>query len=111
RGGMALLSICSDIGVETSRRQKVSGEAVGQRTRPAARVSPSAISSEAPAVSPATPRSISVFSSWRGRGRARPWQRYLRDLIAGLADVPLAHAVAAGAFGEVHMDVVLMIAV
>jgi hypothetical protein len=65
---MALLSICSDIGVDSS-------------------------------------------PSWRGRGRARPWQRYLRDLIAGLADFPLAHAVAAGAFGEIHMDVVLMIAV
>src|SRR5215831_7852403 len=107
---MALLSICSDIGVETSRRQKASREAVGQTHEArTARVSPSAILSEALAVSPATPGRF--FSSWPGRGRARPWHWYLRDLIAGLADFPLAHAVAAGAFGEIHMDVVLMIAV
>jgi hypothetical protein len=35
----------------------------------------------------------------------------LRGLIAGLADLPLAHAVAAHAFGQIHMYVVLVIAV
>jgi hypothetical protein len=35
----------------------------------------------------------------------------LRGLIAGFADLPLAHAVAARALGEIHMDVVLVIAV
>ena len=38
-------------------------------------------------------------------------QRDLRGLIAGLAHFPLAHAMATCAFGEVHMNVVLVIPV
>src|SRR5258705_12302353 len=90
---MALLSVCSDIGVRTNRRQKARVPRRMQRGGSAG-------------------ASLSIsLSSWLGGCRAWPWQRYLRDLIAGLAHVPLTHTVAARALGEVHMDVILMIAV
>src|SRR3954453_14934418 len=54
----------------------------------------------------------SVFVVMVGGCRPGHRQRHRRPrLLAGLAHVPLAHAVAAGSFGEVHMHVVLVIAV
>src|SRR6185369_12483240 len=54
----------------------------------------------------------SVFVVMVGGCRPGHWQRHRRHrLLAGLAHVPLAHAVAAGSLGEVHMHVVLVIAV
>src|ERR1700722_12737895 len=45
-----------------------------------------------------------------GEGRARPRQRHVGDR-GGLADVPMAYAIAAVAFRQVHVDVLLVVAV
>src|SRR5262249_44444069 len=54
-----------------------------------------------------------VDSSWPGGCRPGRWQRHGmgRGLLVGVTNVPLAHAMAAGAFGAIHMHVILVIAV
>src|SRR5215510_4192063 len=54
-----------------------------------------------------------VDPSWSGGCRPGRRQRHGmgRGLLLRIANVPLAHAMAAGALGEIHMHVILVIAV
>src|SRR5919198_6203287 len=88
-GGMIWLPVCSDIGGEASWRQKAlcrDSSHVGK-----------------------FPRDAEIGEgSWR---LSRTWRRQGHGVIARFAHVPLAHAAAPAALGQVHVNVILVITV